>query len=232
MGAAAPAQALGNGLALTPQMGFNGASCPTSTATTAPGAICLMTILQSWSQGVEVWGRDGMRKLWSAANIKVYGGGVAEVEFLNELSSLVGDFELRTASTTHPGRGGGRSTSHATRRERILDVSDLGSLPKGRAVVFASGVPPVLAKAVPWMDGPDAAAVRASIEASTPRAPPLPPPPLPPRRPNLARRCRPTGTPPPRSRSRAGARGGSACSGRSESVSPRRSVSSTSCQVS
>ena len=38
----------------------------------------LMTILQSWSQGVEVWGRDGMRKLWSAPNIKVYGGGVAE----------------------------------------------------------------------------------------------------------------------------------------------------------
>ena len=35
--------------------------------------ICMMTILQSWSQGVEVWGRDGMRKLWSAANVKVYG---------------------------------------------------------------------------------------------------------------------------------------------------------------
>jgi type IV secretory pathway TraG/TraD family ATPase VirD4 len=43
--------------------------------------IVLMTILQSWSQGVEVWGRDGMRKLWSAANIAVYGGGVKEPEF-------------------------------------------------------------------------------------------------------------------------------------------------------
>ena len=127
-----------------------------------------MTILQSWSQGVEVWGREGMRKLWSAANIKVYGGGVSEVEFLQELSSLVGDFELQTASTTHsPGRGGGRSTSFSSRRERILDVSDLGSLPKGRLVVFASGVPPILARSVPWMDGPHAAAVKASIEAST-----------------------------------------------------------------
>ena len=48
--------------------------------------ICMMTILQSWSQGVEVWGRDGMRTLWSAANIKVYGGGVSEIEFLSELS--------------------------------------------------------------------------------------------------------------------------------------------------
>ena len=45
--------------------------------------ICLMTMLQSWSQGVEVWGREGMRKLWSAANIRVYGGGVAEQDFLS-----------------------------------------------------------------------------------------------------------------------------------------------------
>ena len=37
--------------------------------------IVLMTILQSWSQGVDVWGQSGMRKLWSAANVAVYGGG-------------------------------------------------------------------------------------------------------------------------------------------------------------
>jgi TraM recognition site of TraD and TraG len=36
--------------------------------------ICLLTMLQSWSQGVEVWGRDGMRKLWSAATINVAAG--------------------------------------------------------------------------------------------------------------------------------------------------------------
>lgn len=41
--------------------------------------IVLMTILQSWSQGVEVWGESGMKRLWSASNFKVYGGGVAEV---------------------------------------------------------------------------------------------------------------------------------------------------------
>lgn len=71
--------------------------------------ICMMTILQSWSQGVEVWGRDGMRKLWSAANIKVYGGGVSEAEFLSELSQLVGDFDVSTTSVSH-GRGGARRT--------------------------------------------------------------------------------------------------------------------------
>lgn len=52
----------------------------------------LMTILQSWSPGAEVWGRDAMRKLWSASNIKVYGGGVAEAEFLNKVFQLVGKY--------------------------------------------------------------------------------------------------------------------------------------------
>jgi type IV secretory pathway TraG/TraD family ATPase VirD4 len=88
--------------------------------------IVMMTILQSWSQGVEVWGRDGMRKLWSAANVKVYGGGVSEVEFLSELSQLIGDYDLRQLSTSYGGKGG-RSTSRSTRRERVLEVSDLGA---------------------------------------------------------------------------------------------------------
>ena len=83
-----------------------------------------------------------MRKLWSAANVKVYGGGVSEVEFLSELSQFIGDFDLDTISVSH-GKGG-RSTSRATRRERVLDVADLSAMPRGRAVVFASGAPAVL----------------------------------------------------------------------------------------
>lgn len=130
--------------------------------------IVVMAILQSWSQGVEVWGRDGMRKLWSAANVKVYGGGVAEVEFLNELSQLIGDFDLTTTSVSF-GRGG-RSTNRAVRRERVLDVADLTAMPKGRTVVFASGAPATLVRRVPWMDGPDADRVAASIRRHDPAA--------------------------------------------------------------
>ena len=115
-----------------------------------------------------MWGREGMRKLWSAANIKVYGGGVAEVEFLNELSQLIGDYNLTTTSVSF-GRGG-RSTNRAVRRERVLDVADLTALPKGRTVVFASGAPATLVRRVPWMDGPDAARVTASIRAHDPAA--------------------------------------------------------------
>ena len=129
--------------------------------------ICLLTILQSWSQGVEVWGRDGMRKLWSAATVKVYGGGVHEREFLAELSELIGDVDLPSTSTSSGGRGG-RSTTRATKKERVLDVADLGSLPRGRAVVVASGLRPTLVATVPWTAGPHAAAVRASLVAHDP----------------------------------------------------------------
>ncbi|MGO9959186.1 MAG: hypothetical protein ACLP50_24995, partial [Solirubrobacteraceae bacterium] len=76
---------------------------------------------------------------------------------------------LQTASVTHaPGRTGGRSTTYSVRSEKILDVADLSSQPKGRMVVFASGVRPAIAEGVPWMDGPDAQAVRDSIARHSP----------------------------------------------------------------
>ena len=65
---------------------------------------------------------------------------------------------------------GGRSTNRAVRRERVLDVADLSSMPKGRAVVFASGAPATLVRTLPWMLGPRAAEVRASIAEHDPAA--------------------------------------------------------------
>lgn len=123
--------------------------------------IVLMTILQSWSQGCDVWGESGMKKLWSAANVKVYGGGVAETGFLEDLSKLVGEHE-RVRSSLSTGTAH-KSISHSVQRERTLDVADLGALPKGRAVVLASGSRATLVRTSPWMTGPHADAVRASI---------------------------------------------------------------------
>lgn len=130
--------------------------------------IVLMTILQSWSQGVEVWGESGMKKLWSASNVKVYGGGVSEGTFLEDLSRMIGDYD-RLSSSTSSGRGH-RTVSQQLHRERILDVADLAAMPKGRAVVLASGARPTLIRTQPWMTGPHAAAVRASIAAHDPQA--------------------------------------------------------------
>ena len=130
--------------------------------------IVLMTILQSWSQGIDVWGESGMRKLWSASNVKVYGGGVAEETFLESLSKLIGDYD-RQASSVSSGRGG-RSVNQQLHRERILDVADLSAMPKGRAVVLSSGNRPTLIRTQPWMTGPHAEKVKASIAAHDPAA--------------------------------------------------------------
>lgn len=130
--------------------------------------IVLMTILQSWAQGVECWGERGMEKLWSAANIRVYGGGVSDANFLERLSKLIGDYDVTSGSATYSKEG--RSHSQQMQRHNIMEVSDLASMPPGRAVVFPSGIPATMVKTVPWMAGPFAAAVRASIKHHDPGA--------------------------------------------------------------
>ena len=126
--------------------------------------ISIITILQSWSQGVEVWGRDGMQKLWTAANAKLYLGGVDEDQFLSSLSQLIGEYELNSRSTSRSATG--TTNSYQARRERILDVSDLRSMPRGRAVLLYSGAPAILVKTVPWMAGPHAGKIKEAIARS------------------------------------------------------------------
>jgi type IV secretory pathway TraG/TraD family ATPase VirD4 len=133
--------------------------------------IVLMTMLQSWAQGVSVWGDDGMTKLWSSASIRVYGGGEVDPRFLGTLSQLIGDYEARTTSVSvQHGRSGSRSTTTSTRVERILEVADLAALPMGRAVVFASGSRPILVQTEPWYTGPHAERVRAAMALRAPVA--------------------------------------------------------------
>ncbi|MDQ3157293.1 MAG: TraM recognition domain-containing protein [Actinomycetota bacterium] len=123
--------------------------------------ILISTYLQSWSQGAEVWGRNGMAKLWSASNIKIYAGGVDENDFLSNLSKSIGNFSHTAPSVTNSRSG--RSVSRQERIDVILDIADLRSLPRGRAVVLASGTRAALVRTLPWMDGPHAKAVKDSI---------------------------------------------------------------------
>ncbi|MFF2088597.1 type IV secretory system conjugative DNA transfer family protein [Nocardia sp. NPDC058176] len=130
--------------------------------------INVMTVLQSWSQGVEVWGPDGMRKLFSAANVKGYGGGVAldDGEFLTNLSSAIGE---HWALQTSVSLGSHTSANRSVVERRMLKEADLEALPRGRAIIRSSGNRPVLIKPAPWYEGPFADAVNASIRKSEQR---------------------------------------------------------------
>lgn len=109
-------------------------------------------MLQSWSQGVAAWGREGMQTLWSAANVKVYGGGVAEPEFLSMLSDLIGSHWVDQVQTTSS-QGGSSSTRSLQAQERkIAPVDQLAALPRGRAWVLASGATALLTRLVPFWE--------------------------------------------------------------------------------
>lgn len=134
--------------------------------------IPLLTLLQSWSQGAQVWGQTGMRKLWGASNVRVYGGGAAEHEFLSDLEKLIGEYNRLVASPSSqrsPG-GGSSSTSWQLTPTPILTVADLAALPRDRIIVMPSGAPPVLAEPVYWWSTRQAARIRESIAAYDPPA--------------------------------------------------------------
>lgn len=122
--------------------------------------IILSVYLQSWTQGVQAWGEDGMKKMWSAANTKLVGKGVDETPFLRELRELVGDRDVRSGSVSS-GRGG-RSTSQSLRKEAIFDVSELRAIPSWRALLFSSGNPATYIEIEPWWTKDYAASVKAS----------------------------------------------------------------------
>ena len=51
-----------------------------------------------------MWGQTGMRKLWGASNVRVYGGGAAEEEFLSDLEKLIGEYNRLVASPSSRAR--------------------------------------------------------------------------------------------------------------------------------
>ena len=112
--------------------------------------IVVDTLLQSWSQGASVWGDSGMNKLWSAANVKAYGGGVSEDKFLQSLSNLIGVEYVDQVQTSSSRQGTSRSVSVGAAQRPIAPVSELMAMPPNRAWVLASGSPAVYVETVPY----------------------------------------------------------------------------------
>ncbi|MFJ6004005.1 TraM recognition domain-containing protein [Arthrobacter sp. NPDC092385] len=125
--------------------------------------IVVSTFLQSWSQGVDVWGESGMKKLFSTANVFTYGGNVKEEGFLKMLSDLVGQYRYTSVSTSR--QKDSRSTSRQDSTDDILSVADLAAMPKGRAIMLGSGSRAVLLRTMPISERSYADKVAASEAA-------------------------------------------------------------------
>jgi type IV secretory pathway TraG/TraD family ATPase VirD4 len=114
--------------------------------------IVVLTILQSYHQGVGVWGDTGMKELWSAATIKLVGAGIDDANFAEDVSRLVGDHDVMTTSRNLGGRRSTRTVS--SRQQRVLAPSAVRALPRGHALLIATGAKVAMVELQPWFNGP------------------------------------------------------------------------------
>ncbi|MFE6946583.1 type IV secretory system conjugative DNA transfer family protein [Streptomyces chartreusis] len=134
--------------------------------------INVVTLLQSYRQGSRVWGEAGMDALWSAATIKLLGAGLDDADFVEKISKLVGQHDVKTLSVSKGKDGSSRSYSY--RLDPVLPADSIRALPKGTALLLATGIRPALIKLRPWYKEPNAGAIsvaaKAEVEAITRRA--------------------------------------------------------------
>jgi type IV secretory pathway TraG/TraD family ATPase VirD4 len=99
--------------------------------------IAPVTILQSYKQGVRVWGDHGMDALWSASTVKLIGAGLDDARVAEDVSRLVGDHDVPIRSINHGDRSHGHTIS--LRRQRVLPPEDVRALKPGTALLLTSG---------------------------------------------------------------------------------------------
>lgn len=110
--------------------------------------IVVSAYFQTRGQGVAMLERTGWDTLWSAAAIKVYGGGSDDTQFLESLSKTIGQYDAQVRSSSTSRNGSSRSVQ--TQRRDIMSVSQLSELPANRAWVKTSNGGGTIVRTVPW----------------------------------------------------------------------------------
>ncbi|WP_207400777.1 type IV secretory system conjugative DNA transfer family protein [Actinomadura roseirufa] len=123
-----------------------------------------VTILQSYEQGVTVWGEPGMAALWGAATRKLIGAGIDSPRLVRDLATLIGQHDVPIRSITYA--DGRASEQISLRRQEILEAADIRALPTGTALLLATGTKPALLRLCPWYQGPYAAPITQAITAA------------------------------------------------------------------
>jgi type IV secretory pathway TraG/TraD family ATPase VirD4 len=123
-----------------------------------------VTILQSYEQGITVWGEHGMATLWGAATKKIIGAGVDSPRLARDLATLVGQHDVPVRTLSY---GDGRASESVTlRRQDILEPAAIRALPPGTALLLATGIRPALIRLTPWYASPRAAQISAALTAA------------------------------------------------------------------
>jgi type IV secretory pathway TraG/TraD family ATPase VirD4 len=143
-------------------------SLPTLMAEGGGTGITTMPVLQSLAQAREKWSENAAGAIWDASIVKIVLGGASNSKDLHDLTTLIGERDEVTDSTT-VGDHGSRSAQRSIRRVPIMPPDTIRTLPFGTALVLLRSAPPIVTRMRTWTDRPDAKQLRddrADIEAT------------------------------------------------------------------
>jgi type IV secretory pathway TraG/TraD family ATPase VirD4 len=129
--------------------------------------ITTMPVLQSLAQARTKWGDNAAAAIWDASIVKIILGGASNSRDLQDLSTLIGERDEATDSTTI-GDHGTRSSQRSIRRVAIMPPDSIRTLPFGTGLVMLRAAPPIVARLRLWSSRADAKSLlagRAEIEA-------------------------------------------------------------------
>ncbi|GAV97385.1 type IV secretory pathway VirD4 protein-like protein [Corynebacterium glutamicum] len=135
-------------------------SLPTLMAEGGGTGITTMTVLQSLAQARDKWGENAANAIWDAAIVKIILGGASNSRDLQDLSTLIGERDEYTDSTTI-GDHGTRSNQRSIRRVPILPPDRLRTLPFGTGITMLRSAPPIVTNLRSWVSRDDAKTLRA-----------------------------------------------------------------------
>ncbi len=142
-------------------------SLPTLMAEGGGTGITTMPVLQSLAQAREKWSENAAGAIWDASIAKIILGGASNSKDLHDLTTLIGERDEATDSTTIGDRGS-RSAQRSTRRVPIMPPDVIRTLPFGTALVLLRAAPPIVTRMRTWTSRPEArqlSADRVGIEA-------------------------------------------------------------------
>lgn len=135
-------------------------SLPTLMAEGGGTGITTLPVLQSLAQAREKWSENAAGAIWDASIVKIILGGASNSRDLHDLSTLIGERDEVTDSTT-VGEYGSRSTQRSIRRVPILPPDAIRTLPFGTGLVLLRSAPPIVTRLRAWTTRPDAKQLRA-----------------------------------------------------------------------
>ncbi|WP_411700498.1 type IV secretory system conjugative DNA transfer family protein [Conyzicola sp.] len=136
-------------------------SLPTLMAEGGGTGITTMSVLQSLAQARTKWSDNAASSIWDSSIVKIVLGGASNSRDLQDLSTLIGERDDATDSTTVGDRGS-RSSQRSVRRVAIMPPDRIRTLPFGTGLILLRAAPPVIAKLRMWTERANADELRAN----------------------------------------------------------------------